>query len=47
VKDPEIPTANSMNFISIKPVETSKVRVVMTHKKGSASGLTEFEVFSK
>lgn len=45
VKDPLTPAGNSINIVTMAPVDTSKIRVVITHEKGSSSGLTELEVY--
>jgi hypothetical protein len=44
-KSPEAPTTGAVNTVRIKPVRTSRVRVVFTHPKGAYSGMTELEVW--
>lgn len=42
---PEMPVPNRVNLAHFDPVQTSKVRIVMTHQENGASGLTEVEIF--
>ena len=42
--DPEAPTGGTVNIVTFTPIRTNKVRVVLVHRDGSKSGLTEIEV---
>ncbi len=42
---PERPTGGTVNTVVFRPVRTSKVRVVFTHRGKARSGLTEIEVW--
>lgn len=44
-KDPIVPAANKDNIVTFESIKTSRIRIVMTHQKGSSSGLTELEVY--
>lgn len=45
VKDPFVPAPNSANIVQFDPVDTTKMKVTLTHQKGSSSGLTELEFY--
>jgi hypothetical protein len=44
-RTPWTPTGHRANVVSFSMIETSKIRAVFTHRRGSATGLTEFEVW--
>jgi hypothetical protein len=46
-RSPSAPTGHRANTIAFPETSSSRVRVVMTHRPGSASGLTELEVWSE
>ena len=43
--EPEAPTGGMANTVTFKPVKTSKIRVVFTHKGKARSGVTEIEAW--
>ena len=43
---PEMPTGGVMNTVRFDAVQTSKLRVVFTHKAASRSGVTEIEIWN-
>ena len=47
-RSPRVPEGHRPNVVAFgAPVRTSKVRVVLTHRAGSASGLTELEAWAR
>jgi hypothetical protein len=42
---PKEPTGRRANVIQFTPLETKKVRAVFTHRRGTKTGLTEFEAW--
>ena len=44
-RSPENPAGHRANIITFRPVHTSKLLVVLTHRPGASSGLTEIEAW--
>jgi hypothetical protein len=44
-RHPEEPTGHRANTVSFTPIATSRVRVLLEHRPGAASGLTEIEAW--
>ncbi len=44
-QSPQRPVGGAVNTVAFKPVRTSKVRVVFTHRGKARSGLTEIEIW--
>jgi len=42
---PEQPAGHRANVVRFSEIETTKVRAVLTHREGSRSGLSEFEIW--
>ncbi|HEY7117144.1 MAG TPA: discoidin domain-containing protein, partial [Tepidisphaeraceae bacterium] len=47
VKTPRRPAGGRVNEVSFTPVKTNKIRVVLTHKGNSRSGVTEIEAWGE
>jgi len=45
-REPAQPEGRRANVVTFRPIMTSKVRVVMTHRPGASSGLTELEAWA-
>ncbi len=43
---PEVPEGRRANTVTFDPIETTKLRLVVTHRAGASSGLTEFEAWA-
>lgn len=45
-RSPERPEGRRANIVTFRPIHTSRVRVVLTHRPGASSGLTELEAWA-
>jgi hypothetical protein len=45
-RSPEQPEGRRANVVTFRPVTTSRVRVVLSHRPGASSGLTELEAWA-
>jgi hypothetical protein len=43
---PEVPEGRRANTVSFDPIETARLRLVLTHRAGASSGLTEIETWA-
>ncbi len=46
-RSPEQPQGHRANRVSFAPIETSRLRLVLTHQPGASSGLTEIEAWAR
>ncbi len=47
LRRPELPAGRRANVITFDPLATERLRVLLTHQDGAATGLTEFEVWGR
>jgi len=45
-RTPELPEGRRANTVTFDPIETSRLRLVLTHRPGTSSGLTEIEAWA-